>query len=60
MGAFHRIDDHFGIGVRETRAINPYPEPDWAVAGVKPDVKARAVDALVTAEKLAEDRLGRQ
>ena len=30
VGVFHRIDDHFGIGIREARAINPYPEPDWA------------------------------
>ena len=60
VGTFHRIDEHFGIGIRETRAINPYSEPDWAVTGVKPDVEVRAVDALVTAEKLAEDKLGRQ
>ncbi len=57
VGVFHRIDDHFGIGIRETRAINPYSEPDWAVTGVKPDVKVKAADALETAVKLAESKL---
>ncbi len=56
VGTFHRIDDHFGIGIRETRAINPYPEPDWAVIGVQPDVKVNAADALATAQKLAQSR----
>jgi len=28
VGTFHRIDDHFGMGIRETRGINPYSEPD--------------------------------
>ena len=60
VGIFHRIDDHFGIGIRETRAINPYSEPDWAVTGVKPDVKVKAADALKTAEKLAESKLQRK
>lgn len=53
VGTFHRIDDHFGMGIRETRAINPYSEPDWAVTGVKPDVQVNAADALGTAERLA-------
>src|SRR6266436_686278 len=57
VGIFHRIDDHFGMGIRETRAINPYSEPDWAVMGVKPDVKVKAADALETAVKLAESKL---
>ena len=57
VGGFHRIDDHFGIGIRETRAINPYSEPDWAVTGVEPDVKVKAADALETALKLAESKL---
>jgi peptidase S41-like protein len=57
VGVFHRIDDHFGMGIRETRAINPYSEPDWAVTGVEPDVKVKAADALKTAEKLAESKL---
>jgi len=57
VGIFHRIDDHFGMGIREARSINPYSEPDWAVTGVVPDVKVKAADALETAEKLAEHKL---
>jgi hypothetical protein len=60
VGNFHRIDDHFGMGIRETRAINPYAEPDWAVTGVEPDVKVKAADALETAVKLAESRLQKE
>jgi retinol-binding protein 3 len=56
VGVFRRIDDHFGIGIGEVKAINPYSEPDWAVNGVEPDVKVPA-EALVTAEKLAENKL---
>jgi len=57
VGSFHRIDDHFGMGIRETRAINPYSEPDWAAKGVQPDVQVKAEDALETARKLAENGL---
>jgi hypothetical protein len=57
VGNFRRIDDHFGMGIRETKAINPYPEPDWAVTGVGPDVKVKAADALETALKLLESKL---
>ena len=53
VGVFHRLDDHFGMGIRETRVINPYREPDWAVVGVEPNVKVKAADALTTAEALA-------
>jgi hypothetical protein len=57
VGIFHRIDIHFGMSIRETRGINPYSQPDWAVTGVEPDVKVKAADALETAVKLAESRL---
>src|SRR6267143_6739273 len=57
VGIFHRIDDRFGMGIRETRGINPYSQPDWAVRGVEPDVKVKAADALETVVKLAESRL---
>jgi Peptidase family S41/N-terminal domain of Peptidase_S41 in eukaryotic IRBP len=57
VGMFHRIDDHFGIGIRETKAINPFSESDWAVTGVEPDVKVNAAEALATAEKLAQTKL---
>jgi len=56
-GVFHRIDDHFGMGIPEARAINPYAKTDWEGTGVEPDVKVKAADALETAEKLAENRL---
>lgn len=56
-GAFYGIDDHFGIGLTEARAINPYSEPDWTVTGVTPDVKVKSADALEIAEKLIEEKL---
>jgi hypothetical protein len=56
-GVFHRIDDHFGMGIPETRAINPFSKTDWEGTGLEPDVKVKAADALETAEKLAEGRL---
>lgn len=60
VGVFHRIDDHFGIGIRESRVRNPYPTPDWAVNGVQPDVRVAAKDALATAEKLAAQQVARR
>ena len=60
VGVFHRIDDHFGIGIRESRVRNPYPAPDWAVNGVQPDVRVPAADALETAEKLAAQQIARR
>ena len=59
-GVFHRIDDHFGIGIPETKAINPFLKTDWAETGVEPDVKVKAADALETAKKLAESKLQRK
>jgi C-terminal processing protease CtpA/Prc len=56
-GVFHRIDDHFGMGIPETRAINPFAKTDWEGTGVEPDVKVKSADALETAEKLAESKL---
>ncbi len=56
-GVWHRIDDHFGMGIPETRAINPFSKTDWAEIGVEPDVKVRAADALETAKKLAVSKL---
>ncbi len=55
-GTFHRLDDHYGIGIPETRIVNPYASRDWATIGVTPDVRVRAVDALTTAEQLATAR----
>jgi C-terminal processing protease CtpA/Prc len=59
-GVFHRIDDHFGMGIPEERSINPYGQADWEGVGVTPDVKVKAADALETAVKLAEARLRRK
>lgn len=59
-GVFHRIDDHFGMGIPETTPINPFSKTDWAETGVEPDVKVKAPDALQTAVKLAESKLQRK
>ena len=56
-GVFHRINDHFGVGIPETKAINPFSTADWAGVGVEPDVKVKAADALEAAQKLAESNL---
>ncbi len=56
-GIFHRIDDHFGMGIPEERAINPFGSADWEGIGVEPDVKVPAADALETAVKLAKARV---
>jgi hypothetical protein len=56
-GVWHRIDDHFGMGVTETKPINPFSKTDWAVVGVEPDVKVKAADALKKAEELAVNKL---
>ncbi len=52
-GVWHRIDDHFGMGIPETKAVNPFSKTDWEGVGVEPDVKVNAADALQTAVKLA-------
>jgi C-terminal processing protease CtpA/Prc len=56
-GVFHRIDDHFGIGIPEEKPINPFGKDDREAVGVQPDVKVKAADALETAVKLAETRV---
>ena len=56
-GVWHRIDDHFGMGIPEVKAINPYAKMGWAETGVEPDVKVKAQDALETARKLAIRKL---
>ena len=59
-GVFHRIDDHFGMGIPEQKAVNPFGKADWEGVGVEPDVKVSAADALETAEKLAVARVDDQ
>ena len=56
-GVFHRIDDHFGIGIPEEKSINPFSNSDWEGVGVQPDVKVKAPDALSAAVRLAEARI---
>src|ERR1041385_3540561 len=53
----HRIDAHFMIGVPFARAINPISKTNWEGAGVEPDVKVDAADALQKAEQLAAAKL---
>ena len=46
-GAFHRIADHFGMGIQEEAApANPFPIKGWEVIGVEPDVKVSRDEAL--------------
>ncbi|MGA8597531.1 MAG: S41 family peptidase [Bryobacteraceae bacterium] len=59
-GVFHRLDDHFGMGIPEERSINPYGKTDWEGVGVTPDVRVKAADALYTAVKLADAKLQRR
>jgi hypothetical protein len=56
-GVLHRIDDHFGMGIPEVKAVNPFGKADWEGVGVEPDVKVKAEDALQIAEKLALSKL---
>jgi C-terminal processing protease CtpA/Prc len=53
---FHRIDDHFGIGIPEVKPINPFGKDDWEGVGVHPDADVKAAEALETAVKLVETR----
>lgn len=56
-GVFHRINDHFGMGIPEEKPINPFGKADWEGVGVQPDVNVKATDALATAENLARGAL---
>ena len=59
-GVFHRIDDHFGMGIPEQKAINPFGKADWEGVGVEPDVTVKAAEALATAERLAERKVQKE
>ena len=52
-GAFHPINEHFGVGIPEKRIVNPYSVSDWEGQGVYPDVTVGAEEALQAAEALA-------
>jgi hypothetical protein len=56
-GVWHRLDDHFGMGIPEVKAINPYSTNDWAEIGVEPDIKVKSENALDSALKLARNTL---
>lgn len=56
-GAFHRITDHFGMGIQEAALPdNPYPVKGWEVIGVEPDVKVSKTDAFEAAKRLVDSR----
>lgn len=57
MVRHRRINEHFSIGVPDTRPINPVSRSNWEGTGVTPDVSVRAAEALRTAESLAETML---
>jgi hypothetical protein len=53
-GAFHRLTDHFGMGIQEELPPpNPFPVKGWETIGVEPDVRVAHDDALYAAIKLA-------
>src|SRR5262249_15827547 len=52
-GAFHRINDHFGMGIQEAvPPDNPYPVKGWEIIGIEPDVKVSRAEAFQAATKL--------
>ncbi len=66
-GGIVRVGEHFGVFVPTGRAINPITNTNWEGTGVEPDVKVNAKLALLTAHRLAleklidrEQRLGRR
>jgi hypothetical protein len=60
-GAFHRINDHFGMGIQETvPPDNPYPVKGWEIIGIEPDVKVSRTVAFEAARKLVESRARRR
>ena len=49
------LGDQFIIGVPSARAINPVTHTNWEGAGIQPDVKVAAGDALVTVQTLLRE-----
>jgi C-terminal processing protease CtpA/Prc len=56
-GVFHRIDDHFGIGIPEERSINPYGTTRGEGVGIQPDIKVPAAAALKPALRQAQSQI---
>jgi hypothetical protein len=60
-GAFHRITDHFGMGIQEAAPPdNPFPVKGWEVIGIEPDVNVSRTEAFDAARKLAESQARRR
>jgi C-terminal processing protease CtpA/Prc len=58
---FHRINDHFGMGIQETvPPDNPYPTKGWEVIGIEPDVQVSRTEAFEAAKRLVESRARRR
>jgi retinol-binding protein 3 len=53
----HTVADYFMIGVPFAKSVDPLTKTNWEGTGVEPDVKASATDALMTAEKLALEKV---
>jgi C-terminal processing protease CtpA/Prc len=56
-GVWHRIDDHYGMAIPESRAVNPYSKSDWEATGIQPDIKVPAATAFRTALRQAQSQL---
>jgi hypothetical protein len=56
-GDTHQLGPNFIVFVPNGRAINPITKTNWEHTGVVPDVKVPAPDALVTAQKMALEKL---
>lgn len=52
----HRLEHGFTIGVPFARAINPITKTNWEGAGVAPDIKVPASEALETARRLISEK----
>jgi retinol-binding protein 3 len=57
---FERVDDHFGVMVPHSRAVNPITKTNWEGTGVEPDVKVPAEQALDVAKKMAGEAIARR
>lgn len=53
----HQVADYFTVGVPFAKSLDPVTKTNWEGTGVEPDVKVDAADALITAEKLALEKI---
>jgi hypothetical protein len=58
VGIFHRIDDHFGMGIRETRHPAPHPLLPSRVASSKGEGRGRTGDGRETGGEQATEEVG--